>query len=365
MANVDGIRYTREALLERVGCMEQLCGVRAAALADGRAAGVRVADFWTGTGLEFTVLVDRGLDIGAARWQGKSLCWRSAVGDAHPAYYEPEGLGWLRTFGGGLLTTCGLTAAGAPDTDAGEELGLHGRVSHLPAESVHLDGGWEGDEYRVWASGKVRQTRVFGENLLLTRKISTHLGANSLWIHDVVHNEGHEPAPHMMLYHINLGFPVVDEGAELVAPSRRVTPRDPAAQAEGAEYHRFHAPRAGYQEKVYYHELTADERGWVPVALVNRRANKGAGLGVYVMYRQETLPHFVQWKMMGQGTYVVGVEPANCLVEGRAKERAEGRLQFLKPGEKREYQLEIGVLSCQEELDAFVERVSQARRRSG
>jgi hypothetical protein len=61
--------------------------------------------------------------------------------------------------------------------------------------------------------------------------------------------------------------------------------------------------------------------------------------------------------MMGQGTYVVGVEPSNCLVGGRDKERAAGRLQFLEPGECREYRLEIGVLSSLLEIAAFEEQV--------
>ena len=47
---------------------------------------------------------------------------------------------------------------------------------------------------------------------------------------------------------------------------------------------------------------------------------------------------------MGEGTYVVGMEPGNALVLGRDVERESGRLQFLEPGERREYDLEIGVV---------------------
>ena len=169
--------------------------------------GTRVADFWTGTGLEFSVLLDHGMDISAARWQGKSLCWMSSAGVAHPAYYEPEGPGMAAHVRWWPVTTCGLTYAGAPTVDQGEELGLHGRVPRLPAESVHLEVEWDGDDYVIWASGKVREARVFGENIVLSRKIFTRLGENRFWIHDRVENEGYQTTEHMLLYHINLGFP--------------------------------------------------------------------------------------------------------------------------------------------------------------
>src|SRR5688572_32739857 len=46
-------------------------------LADGKERGVRAAEFRTGTGLAFTVLLDRGLDISHAEWCGKAMNWRS------------------------------------------------------------------------------------------------------------------------------------------------------------------------------------------------------------------------------------------------------------------------------------------------
>lgn len=359
MPNLFGQSYTREVLCQRIGAMEQVAGVRPCVLTDGRAAGARAADFWTGSGFEFTVLLDRALDISMARWQGRSLCWRSATGDVHPAYYEPEGLGWLRGFAGGLVTTCGLTQVGSPNTDNGEALGLHGRIANLPAENVHLDAEWDGDDYVLWASGKVRQARVFGENLLLHRKVFTRMGENRLWIHDTVENVGYQPTEHQLLYHVNIGFPVVEEGAELIAPSRAVTPRDAEAEKGKEEYARFHAPKPGYQEKVYYHQMHADADGRVPVALVNRDVNAGVGFGVYLVYERDQLPYLVEWKMLGQGTYVVGLEPSNCLVGGRASERAEGRLQFLEPGERRSYRLEIGVLPSLLEIASLEERVQR------
>lgn len=354
MVDLYGRSWTRRELARHVGRDSQLGGVRLGELLDASAHGVRVADVDTGSGLTYTVLLDRAMDIGVARFKGASLTWDSATGPAHPAYFEPQGYGWLRTFHGGLVVTCGLTTAGAPSVDEGEALGLHGRISHTPAGNVWADGAWRGDEYEMWVRGKMRQAVVFGENLLVDRRIWSRLGESKIMIRDVVTNEAYQRTPHMLLYHVNFGFPLIAEGTELLAPSRDVRPRDEVA-APGLDAHnRYEAPIDGYREQVFYHDLAADADGYVTMALVNRAFAGGRGLGVYLRYRQAELPLFTQWKMVGAGTYVTGLEPANCLVEGRDRDRERGLLQYLEPGESREYLLEIGVLEGTEEIDALV-----------
>ena len=168
-------------------------------------------------------------------------------------------------------------------------------------------------------------------------------------------NLGGLPTPHMLLYHCNLGFPLLDTHSQLVANSKCVTPRDEEAATGLPQWASFEPPSAGYREQVFYHDLVADSNGEVRVALLNRTLD--GGLGVYLKYHQQTLPYLVQWKQMGFGTYVLGLEPANCHVEGRVSERASGRLQHLQPGESRDYRLEIGVLDGAAEIDAFVKKV--------
>jgi hypothetical protein len=306
---------------------------------------VRTLDFRTGSGLAFTVLADRGLDIGQAFFNAAPLAWRAPVPHANPAFYEPEGLGWLRGFGGGLLTTCGLTYYGAPGLDGDQPLGLHGRASYLPATNVAYGGEWHGDEYEMWAAGQLREAVVFGENLVLRRRISAWLGESCIVVEDAVTNEGHQATPLMLLYHCNFGFPVVSEDTELLVASS-VAPRDPDAAA-GLQYcRRFQRPTAGYREQVFYHTPLPDAEGWAQAALVNRRFGNGAGIGAYVRFRPAELPCLVQWKMMGQGVYVCGLEPGTNWVGGRAVERAAGRLRLIEPAETRRFRLEIGVLAA-------------------
>jgi hypothetical protein len=352
---------SRQDLRTHTGAMSQLGGIRLATLADGNEEGVKVADVRTGTGFNFTVALSRGMDICLAEWCGRSLCWHSATGVAHPAYYEPEGLGWLRTFYGGLLTTCGLTYAGAPCEDGGEALGIHGRASHLPARRVSVDERWQGDDYLMSVSGRLVEARAGAENVALERTITARLGESRLHLRDVVRNEGHQAVPHMMLYHINGGYPAIGPDARLIAPSLEARPRDAEAEKEADRWAECSAPIVGFAERVYYHRMAADAQGLVTAALVNR--GLGDGFGFYVRYRRAELPKFVQWKMMGAGAYVVGMEPANCWVGGRDQERASGELQFLEPGEEREYLLEIGVIAgaaAVDEIERAVEAASSS-----
>jgi len=338
-------------LLKYVGDISQLARVKPYRLVEGHEDQLLAVDMITGSGLEFTVLPGRGMDIAAARYNGSSLAWRSPTGDQHAAFYEPQDDGWLRSFAGGLLVTCGLTWMGASCEDEGRSLGLHGRASHLPATNVHWSGEWNSDDYVLSVTGKVRESLVFGENVQLTRTIRAKMGESRLFIEDRVENLGYQRTPHMILYHINVGFPVLDEHARFLAPSKRAIPRDPDAEEGIVDWHRMQPPTPGYKAQVFFHEMEAEADGSVTTAVVNGGRAEGNLMGVSVRYFPAELPCFTQWKMMDCGTYVVGMEPGNARVMGRDIERSEGRLQYLEPGEERCYHLEIGVITQQSEID--------------
>ena len=356
MAKLFGREYSKRELGKFVGDFSQIAGTKLYRLLEGKGNGMRCVDLWTGSGFQFTVVLERAMDISQAFYNGKSLCWRSATGDVHPHFFEPEEMGWLRSFFGGLLTTCGLTYLGAPCEDEGEKLGLHGRISHIPAEKVKVGEEWKDGEYLLFIEGQMRESTVFGENILLKRKIWTKMGEKRFWIEDKVENQGYRESPFMILYHFNIGFPIVSEGSRLISPTMKVEPRDEEAEKGKEEYAKMSAPIPEFKEKVYYHEMKADEKGFVKCALVNDNL-EGEALGVYVIYKKDQLPNFIEWKMMGEGDYVVGMEPANCKVEGRAKEKQRGTLSTLKPGEIREFSLEVGVLEGKSSIEEFEKKI--------
>jgi hypothetical protein len=157
-----------------------------------------------------------------------------------------------------------------------------------------------------------------------------------------VTNDGFETVPHMLLYHVNLGYPIVEDGARIsIVPAAVTEPRDAEAADGGERWMCVEPPQPGYKEKCYFHRPAAGPDGFACAILSNPALD--GGLGVSVRFRPDQLPWLVEWKMMGAGAYVVGLEPANALVMGRATERAAGRLQHLEPGEARRYEVEIGV----------------------
>lgn len=339
-----GRPWTRQELTQYVGHLDQVAGIKLMEAADGVEKGVRVFDVWTGSGLAFQVLADRALDVSTCAFNGYSLAWRSATGDVHPAYYDPRGLEWLRSFPGGLLATCGLDYFGAPSVDEGQEFGIHGRIGNLPARYLSYRAFWQGDEYELEIAGEVRQTRVFGENLVLRRRISTRLGANWLRINDTVVNEGFAPQPHMILYHFNLGFPLLNAGSRLHVAVERTEARDQWAEPGLNAWDSFHPPAQGFHEQVFRHTPKADANNRVQVELRNPAPTPGLRLS----YDKTYLPYLFQWKMLGQGIYVLGVEPGNSsAIEGRAVARQRNDLPHLQPGETRDYQLEIEVLPAE------------------
>jgi hypothetical protein len=340
MANLWGQNWTRAELLQHVGHIEQIAGISAVEAAAGPGRGVRRFEVNTGAGLTFRVLADRALDISACHYRGVSLAWASSAGEVHPAYYEAEGLGWLRSFQGGLVVTCGLDQFGAPTTDGGELFGLHGRVSNLPANQVNYRTYWEGDDYHLEISGQIRQTRLFGENLVLDRKISTWLGSNTIRLEDTVTNDGFSPQPHMILYHCNLGFPLISPAATLHIASSAIVPRDADAEPGLADWSRFQPPTPGYREQVFRHTPLTNDRG----EAVARIDNPELDFGFQLRYSAGTLPHLFQWKQMGQGAYVLGLEPANSsAIEGRGVARQRDGLPQLEPGESRVYHLQFEI----------------------
>lgn len=357
MACLFGKEYSKQELLDRVGDISQIAGARPIELHGGMEEGVEAVEFRTGSGFNFMVLPGRGMDIGCAEYNGMPIAWKSGSGEVNPAFYEEPGVGWLRSFYGGLMITCGLTYAGAFCVDNGVSLGMHGRHSNTPASNVLVDGEWDGDEYKMWAQGKMREFRVFDENLLMKRKVSAVMGQNKIWVDDTVTNEGPATTPHMMLYHINGGFPVVDDGTVLISTTKNTKPRDADAEVDKEHYYMSEPPIAGFKERCYYHDMAADKDGFVYAALINKNMSYGRQFGFYVKYKINQLPKFTQWKMNNTREYVIGMEPANCWVEGRAKERERGTLQFLEPGETREYNLEFGILKDAEQVREFEAKV--------
>lgn len=309
-----------------LGHMRQLASIKRVTLDEGWGRGMRCCQVNNGSGLSFNVYPDRALDIIEAAFQGIPLVWQTSAGPVHPAFYNEREFEWLRSWPGGLLTSCGLLNVGGPN----RENGLHGRLAHTPGEAVNTECDWnEAGKYELAVSGKFGVSRVFGEKLMVSRRISTALGDNRIVIEDQVENQGFAPAEFLQLYHMNYGWPLVDEGIELVAPEHRVTPQNDIARAGLSEWRHFGEPVADFTEQVFYHDLPVDVAGMASIELRNPKLK----LALSVSYNKAELPYLVQWKQQGCGEYVMGLEPGNALPEGAASNREKGITRILQPGE--------------------------------
>jgi hypothetical protein len=328
-------------LRRRIGDVSQLVSTRAARLSDGSEDGVRIIDARAAGGISATILADRGLDLGAVWAGGQQVAWQSTTGAVHPAYFHEADM--LRSFHGGLLTTCGLQNVGLPNEDEGTSHGLHGRISNVPARNVTHRVLEQGGRLVAEVRGEMRETDVFGADLLLRRRITLPMDETVLLVEDEVVNQGHAPAGLMLLYHVNVGYPVVDAGAVLITPAAEVSARDDAAAAALDERATFVPPTDGFVEHVFRHELAPTEAELVSASIVNPGHRPTGGIGVTVSWDPHALPRMWQWRMLGPGMYVTGLEPANCGLAGRAAEREAGTLETLEPGAARRSGIRIRI----------------------
>jgi len=340
MPNLFGHQFSKDELRKHCGQMAQLAGVSRYELQEGFERGVEICDVRTGSGFRFCVSPSRGMDISFAEHNGRPLCWNSSTGIVHPAFYSEANLGWLRGFGGGLLTTCGLQNFSVACEDEGEHFGLHDRASFLPATRVSIKENWnQGGEYEISIEGTMRQTRVFGPNIKWTRRIETTLGANVLRVRDCIVNEGFTSIPLVILYHCNFGFPVVSEHSIIRAPSIGCEPRDEFAAQSATSWNQLEAPQNNIAERCYFHAMKPDENGKVRAEIWNEKTQFGA----FVRYSFAELPFFTQWKMMGEGTYVNGLEPSNAPLQSRVELKGKNALPMIEPDEEKSFEIELGV----------------------
>ena len=315
-----------------IGHSSQIRGIEEHRLVGGKGDGMRLLEVNNGSGLEMTILPDRCADIGRLRYKGVNLSYFSPCGYVDPAYYESKGADWLKSFTAGYLTTCGLQAVGSPCSDEGEELPLHGSIGNTPAEHWY----WTEDEENFYVNAQINDEGIFARKLRLHRTIKISK-TNSLFdIIDTIINTGDKVEPFEILYHMNMGYPLLDEDSVVEIPAEKVIPRDDHAADDIANWMNMVKPEAGYQERCYYHQF-ADEHGKACIY------QPKLGVGLSIAFNAKELDGFVEWKMMGIRDYVLGLECGNCYPDGRDVMRQTGMLKFLKPGESKTYQVTVEI----------------------
>lgn len=339
------------ALRMKCGDPAGLCGIKDYVFNDGPARGVRAIDLKNGRGMELTLLADRGLDIPYLSYKGVNIGLLNKVGVRSPYLYREDGAhGFLKQFYAGMLTTCGMTYAGAAGEDDGQQLGLHGPFDNIPAFGVTAWKDYEGDEMVLRVAGQVREAEVFGPNMLMTRRFTLDTERNELHIHDVVENQGFATSPLMLVYHINFGYPMLDEGAVTYYSTQDVAPRTDFAAEGMGNYDVMEAPEIGRDEQCYYHTNHGTGEAF---AMIH---NAKLGLAAIVRYDKAVFPLLCEWKCMRAGEYALGLEPTTSGVVCRPEARENGLLTYLDAGASRTFDVTIEITDDPARIDAYKAR---------
>jgi hypothetical protein len=333
---------------DKVSNHHQLGGIETSILDNGAGKGVRIAWINTGSGLRFKVVLDRAMDIAEAFYNKHSLAWISHLGVTPSDLSVISGTNWLNGFGGGLLTTCGLTHTGGPEKDEYGERGVHDRISHIRAmvESIVQPDLNKGN-LRMSITGRMLQYSMFGPQLELKRTISAILGTSKITIEDEVTNLGNEPAPHMLLYHFNFGWPLIDEGTEISAPGvwkSRGRDSDNILFNSNNDYKKCKAPIDAHNkggESVAFINIEPEPSGICECSI----SNHNIPLKVKLQFKKEQLPWLTNWQHWGRNEYVIGLEPGTHPPIGQSAARQNHTLLFIKPGETRFYETVLEVFA--------------------
>ncbi|MFO1068426.1 MAG: DUF4432 family protein [Geminicoccaceae bacterium] len=374
MAKLYGVELDRNGIRRHAGAADHFYGINLFEHLDGPERGVRVLQLRTGSGLEAHLYLDRAMDIGWLAFHGIPIGFRSPTGFRSPWLHESDaenGLGWLRSFTG-LVNTCGLDHIMGPEEESAEHFnypyrkriahGLHGRVAYIPARLAGYGVRWDGERGTIWAEAEIRQATMFGENLLLVRRIEAEVGGASIVMTDRVVNEGFYPTPHGMLYHVNVGWPVTADKARLIAPVKATpfTAHDPKATSIGPVEQT--GPQSRFMEQVYEHDLATEGHvGFAAMANPDFALPGGArGIGCLVEWDARTMPAFYQWQNLQEGYYVNGLEPATAHAGSREDRKARGEIAMLRHGESRDYMLRLTPFAGAEAIKGLEARAARA-----
>lgn len=359
-----GSDLNKRDVLRYCGSSKQLMGIGLSEGLEGKEKGVRTALVRSGAGLSFSVIIDRALDIANCEYKGYPVAWISKTGITGPAFYDPREAEIHRSFFGGLLTTCGLTNAGPSNDYNNSYEGQHGRISNTPASLFSCRQEWVDEEFIMELSGKNVQATLFGENLEMRRTIRCMGGSNKFEIETEVENLGFTSEPFMYLMHMNFGFPLLSGSSKLFISAEEILPRDEEGRKGFEDFNNFTLPKAGYKEQVFFVKPSADKNGKAIVLLKNSLPND-TELGVIIRYSIRELNSLTFWKMLGEGEYVLGIEPGNCYPLGRKEAAKRGHLEFIQPAEIRRFSVSVEVTDEKKQINEVMKEINYLGTGSG
>ena len=293
----------------RISNPAQLCSVRRYTVGDGKECGLKFTEVNNGR-LRFLLNESKALDISQLWFNGMNMSFLSKNG-LSAATDTP----FSRSFEGGMLYTCGLDSVG-------DRKGFrpHGSFHNIPSKIISAEA--DGKFLKIVAC--TEDTALFGKNLIMFRTVGTEIGSGTLSISDRLVNRGTDTEQYCLLYHVNLGFPMLDEGVKIISDTLSVAPRtERAAKMQG---HRtvFLPPEDNAEECCYFITHKSPE-----ITAINEKMK----IAFTLKYSSDTLPCFVQWNSNASGDYALGLEPSTTFLDDRFS------FSEIRPDEEKEFNL--------------------------
>ena len=218
-----------------------------------------------------------------------------------------------------MLYTCGLDSVGGRE---GYE--LHGTLHNTPARITRA----ECDENGIVVEAIIRDTALFGKNLVLKRRIFSAIGGDCVSLEDTLINESFRDEDYCILYHINVGYPMLDEGSRIVADIASCEPRTAWAEEQIDTAFEIGHPIPNREETCYFLTLNKPE-----ISLVNENLGKT----FTVSYSGDTLPCFLEWKSLASGDYALGLEPCTTKLDHHFTYKT------IQPNQKIDFKVQITI----------------------
>lgn len=329
-------------LRERTVDGRGVADIRLVQIEDGPGRGQRLFLVRNALGIAFEIAVDRGFDISSATWRGINIGWNSANGLPWPpnSVDAEDGVGFYRNLDG-FVVTCGLDHIGAASrADASHFIHkhrkeifhpLHGRISSQRAQISGYGIEWGSEQPVIWLDAVVRQSAIFGENLVLHRRISVPVFGNTIRIDDVVENGGFRPTPHALLYHVNFGYPFLDAHTKLSGDLD-----DSFIATFNAEDKQPHDDFVDYFQEV---AIVAKDTA-TSISLTNGVLMDG--IEATIRFSRAALPDFGVWRAYQSGIYALALEPMRRRDVGDEVKEGPGTLS---PGQTATSWLELQLSS--------------------
>lgn len=298
----------------RISNFAQTASIRRYQYVSGKEKGIEVIDCDNGK-IRFLLNVTKALDIMQLYHEGQNMSFVSKNA------FTPREIDFSNRFEGGMLYTCGLDSVGRR---AGSDIELHGTFHNNNAEVIRTECNEDG----IFVEALVYNTALFGKNLVMRRKVSTAIGSEKVIIEDTLENKAFTTDEYCILYHINLGYPMLDDGAKIIADIAGYDTRTEWSKKNASGMFKITDSIPNNPETCYFLKMNKPE-----ISLINEKIGKK----FTVNYSNDTLPCFTEWHSMASGDYALGFEPSSTELDNRFK------MKHIAAGEKVNFKIELSI----------------------